>query len=240
MKLDLSIIIPLYNEEKNIWPIFEEIKELDIDNFFIEIILVDNGSTDKTEEKIEEIIDDHNKNNQKNILIRKLSIAKNINYDGGIYKGLENAKGKFLSWTHGDLQTPIEDVIKLFKIISKKHKIFAKGIRVNNRGFDFIISKFHERLASFVLQKKMREINAQPKIFNKEDFYMFKNPPKNYTCLDTYFYYNSLINNLEIVEMDVIFKSRINGSSKWKNNFYTFIKHLIFNTLYLFKLRIFK
>ena len=61
MKLDLSIIIPLYNEEKNIWPIFEEIKELDIDNFFIEIILVDNGSTDKTEEKIEEIIDDHNK-----------------------------------------------------------------------------------------------------------------------------------------------------------------------------------
>ena len=76
MKLDLSIIIPLYNEEKNIWPIFEEIKELDIDNFFIEIILVDNGSTDKTEEKIEEIIDDHNKNNQKNILIRKLSIRK--------------------------------------------------------------------------------------------------------------------------------------------------------------------
>ena len=110
------------------------------------------------------------KNNQKNILIRKLSIAKNINYDGGIYKGLENAKGKFLSWTHGDLQTPIEDVIKLFKIISKKHKIFAKGIRVNNRGFDFIISKFHERLASFVLQKKCEKLMLSLKFLIKKIF----------------------------------------------------------------------
>ena len=47
-------------------------------------------------------------------------------------------------------------------------------------------------------------------------------------------------NKLEIVEMNVIFKSRLNGTSKWKNNFYTFLKHIIFNTLYLFKLRFFK
>ena len=240
MKVDLSIIIPLYNEEQNLWPIFEEIKEIDVDNFVIEIILVNNGSVDKTEVKIDQVIKEHNKNNQKKILIRKLNIAKNINYDGGIYKGLENAKGRFFSWTHGDLQTPIEDVIKLFKLINKKRKIFAKGFRVNSRGFDFLITKFHEKLASFILQKKMQEINAQPKIFNKEDFHIFKNPPKNYTCIDTYFYYTALTNKLEIVEMNVIFKSRLNGTSKWKNNFYTFFKHIIFNTLYLFKLRFFK
>ena len=56
MKLDLSIIIPLYNEEQNIWPIFEEIKEIDVDNFVIEIILVNNGSVDKTEVKIDQVI----------------------------------------------------------------------------------------------------------------------------------------------------------------------------------------
>ena len=65
MKVDLSIIIPLYNEEQNIWPIFEEIKEIDVDNFVIEIILVNNGSVDKTEVKIDQVIKEHNKNNQK-------------------------------------------------------------------------------------------------------------------------------------------------------------------------------
>ena len=240
MKIDLSIIIPLFNEEKNIWPIFEEIKKINVDNFQIEIILVNNGSTDKTDEKIDEIIKDHNQNNKKNILIRKLYLEKNIKYDGGIYRGLEKAGGRFLSWTHGDLQTPIDDVIKLFKIVKNEKKIFGKGIRINNRGFDFIVSTFHENLATIILGKKMKEVNAQPKIFNKEDFNLFKNPPKNYTCIDTYFYYIALIKKLKIIEMDVVFKNRIYGSSKWKNNFFTFIKHLIFNSLYLIKLRIYK
>ena len=50
--VNLSLVIPCYNEEKNIDPLFEKLKKLsDLDNR-IEIIIVDNGSTDKTNTNI--------------------------------------------------------------------------------------------------------------------------------------------------------------------------------------------
>ena len=56
---------------------------------------------------------------------------------------------------------------------------------------------------------------------------------------------NGLINTFpiqggEIVEIEVIFKSRIYGNSKWKNNFWVFIKHIFFNLVYLVQLRLTK
>ena len=47
-------------------------------------------------------------------------------------------------------------------------------------------------------------------------------------------------NNVEIETIDVFFNTRKYGQSKWKNNFINFISHIIFNILYLFRLRIFK
>ena len=60
--------------------------------------------------------------------------------------------------------------------------------------------------------------------------------PKKWTTLDTYAVYISLENNIDIVEMDVIFKNRVHGESKWQNNFSNFIKHIFFNIMYLVQL----
>ena len=57
--------------------------------------------------------------------------------------------------------------------------IFGKGYRTNNRGFDGIVSRFHETLASIILGKNLKEINAQPKIFSKDLLNYFDNFPKN-------------------------------------------------------------
>ena len=122
-------------------------------------------------------------------------------------------------------------------MIKGKEKVFAKGKRVNNRGFDRFITRMHEICAQLILGKKLNEINAQPKIINKKDLIFFKNPPKNWTTLDTYFYYISIKNDFQIFEIDVIFKSRLYGQSKWKNNFWVFIKHLYNNFFYLFRLK---
>jgi len=236
MKIDLSVVIPLYNEENNIFHIYEEIKKI---NFYccVEFILVNNGSTDATKLNISKIIESFKKSENENLFILTINLDTNVNYDGGIFEGLKVAKGEFLSWTHGDLQTPLEDTIKLFHKIKNKDKVFGKGFRTNTRGFDGIISRFHENLARKILNKKMFEINAQPKMFKKRYLSLFSNPPKNYTCLDTYFYYIALINKFEIVSIDVVFKMRIYGKSKWKNNLKVFLKHILFNLLYLLKLR---
>ncbi len=237
MNINFSIILPCYNESSNIKELYKELISLQSQQFSFEVIFVNNGSLDDTGSKIDEIINDLHKSKIKNFIITKLDLEKNQGYGGGITNGLKIAKGEYIGWTHADLQTPLNDFLKLYCLVKDKKNIFGKGKRVNNRKFDSLITKMHEISATFILNKKFNEINAQPKIINRNDLFKFNNPPKKWTTIDTYFYYISLINNFQIIELDVIFKPRIYGQSKWKNNFTTFIKHLFFNFIYLFKLK---
>tara|TARA_B100000941_G_C28488256_1_gene546299 strand:+ start:882 stop:1598 length:717 start_codon:yes stop_codon:yes gene_type:complete len=234
MSINFSLVLPCYNEEKNIAFLCKEFLELPMDKYKAELILVNNGSNDSTKFEIEKAIKN---NNSQNIDIKLVDIKKNVGYGGGISEGLKVSKGEFIGWAHADLQTPLSDFFKLFMLVKGKKKILGKGFRTNNRGFDGLVSRFHEYLASIILGYKMREINAQPKIFNKELLNDFKNMPKKWTTLDTYIVYKCLKNSIEIKTIDVVFNTRKFGNSKWKNNFLSFISHIFFNILYLFKLR---
>ena len=234
MSFNISLVLPCYNEEKNIPFLCKEFLDLPLQNYRAELILVNNGSSDNTKGQIEQEI----KNNKSsNAVIKLVNLNFNKGYGGGISEGLNKANGEYIGWAHADLQTPLIDFYKLFLKIKDKRKIFGKGERINNRGFDGIVSRFHEALASLILGKKMREINAQPKIFNRELMKYFTDIPYKWTTLDTYVFYICLKNNIEIETIDVVFNLRKYGQSKWKNNFVNFFSHIIFNVLYLFKLR---
>ena len=234
MTINFSLVLPCYNEEENISLLYKEFSEIPLDQYRAELILVNNGSIDGTQKEIEKIID-NNKKDSINVVL--LNLKKNLGYGGGISEGLKIANGDYIGWSHADLQTPLIDFFKLFNLIKNKQKVFGKGIRVNNRGYFGLISKMHEVLASIILGYNLKEINAQPKIFSKDVLKYFNNMPKKWTTLDTYAVYISLENNIDIVEMDVIFRNRVHGESKWQNNFSNFIKHIFFNIMYLVQLR---
>tara|TARA_B100001248_G_C27300202_1_gene416761 strand:+ start:188 stop:907 length:720 start_codon:yes stop_codon:yes gene_type:complete len=234
MTINFSLVLPCYNEEENISLLYKEFSEIPLEQYKAELILVNNGSNDGTQKEIEKIINDNKKDN---IHVVLLNLKKNLGYGGGISEGLKIANGDYIGWAHADLQTPLIDFYKLFSLIKDKQKVFGKGIRVNNRGYFGLISKMHEILASIILGYNLKEINAQPKIFSKDVLKYFNNMPKKWTTLDTYAVYISLENNIDIVEMDVIFKNRVHGESKWQNNFSNFIKHIFFNIMYLVQLR---
>jgi len=237
MSINISLVLPCYNEEKNITLICDEFLELPLQKYNAELILVNNGSSDETKS---EIIKSINRNNSKNISIKLVNIENNVGYGGGIAEGLKIAKGDYIGWAHADLQTPMIDFFKLYLLIKDKKNILGKGFRVNNRGFDGIISMFHEKLSSLILGYPMKEINAQPKIFNRELLQLFSHIPYKWTTIDTYIMYICLKNRIEIETIEVVFNKRKYGHSKWKNNFLNFVSHILFNFLYLFKLRFFK
>jgi len=237
MSINISLVLPCYNEEKNITLICDEFLELPLQKYNAELILVNNGSSDETKSEIIKAI---NSNNSKNISIKLVNIENNVGYGGGIAEGLKIAKGDYIGWAHADLQTPMIDFFKLYLLIKDKKNILGKGFRVNNRGFDGIISMFHEKLSSLILGYPMKEINAQPKIFNRELLQLFSHIPYKWTTIDTYIMYICLKNRIEIETIEVVFNKRKYGHSKWKNNFLNFVSHILFNFLYLFKLRFFK
>ena len=171
--MNLSIIIPCYNESQSINILVENCLLMLEDG--VEIILVDNGSTDGTFYIMQK------KNLPKQII--PLRIEKNIGYGNGILKGLEFARGEILSWTHADLQTDPKDVLDgyhLYKneLLSKKY--IVKGERKNRNFIDAFFTFCMTLYTFYSLRVWLYDINAQPKIFHRDLLKYFENPPLDF------------------------------------------------------------
>ena len=102
-----SIVIPCFNEEGTIQLILDRTKNLFIDNN-IELILVNNGSTDNSKDILSELIINYPH-------AKYINLEKNLGYGGGILQGLSHCKGEIIGWTHADLQTDPLDCVTAFK-----------------------------------------------------------------------------------------------------------------------------
>jgi polyisoprenyl-phosphate glycosyltransferase len=235
IKINISIVIPFYNEDENInLTLNQVIKFFNLPKY--EFLIIDNGSTDNTLKHLKLFF----KKNKKFIKFKyKLIILENNRgYSGGILYGLRKASGKLIGWTHGDGQTPLKDIKKIEKKIANKNykKLFAKGTRVSKRTGSSTISSLHEKCSSILLRKKFKDINGAPKIFSRDLMRLINEVPNNYCVLDTYLYYLALCNNYEIIDIKVKFMERTSNISKFTENYWTIIKHIVFNFFYLFYL----
>lgn len=161
----LSIVIPCYNEEKNIETLverFSRIKEkLDLNGF--ELILVDNGSQDKTREKIIQQVNT-------NDYIKMVSVDLNQGYGYGILQGFKVCGGEWIGWIHADLQLPPEAFCEMIETIKSSYnndKLFFKGRRENRPFSDTIFTIGMGCFESIYLGKRLWDINAQPTLINK-------------------------------------------------------------------------
>jgi dolichyl-phosphate beta-glucosyltransferase len=109
----LSVIIPAYNEEKRLPKTLKEINDyLKKQNFESEIIVVSDGSTDKTCEVVEEL-----KSEIPNLRLICEKINRGKGY--GVKIGMLNAKGKFRLFTDADNSTPISEIEKFWPEFEK-------------------------------------------------------------------------------------------------------------------------
>jgi polyisoprenyl-phosphate glycosyltransferase len=107
----LSIILPCYNEQDNLEFLFNSLDPVAAAHQDLEIILVNNGSTDNSAAVFEQELTKRNQNT-----FKVVNVEKNIGYGYGILTGLRAAKGNILSVTHADRQTDPMDVLKALGI----------------------------------------------------------------------------------------------------------------------------
>ncbi len=205
--MKLSVVVPCYNEEENIPLILERFREI-IKRDDVEVILVNNGSTDGSSKVLEELL-------PKYPFAKTTLVPVNQGYGYGILQGLKECSGEYIGWTHADMQTDPADILKALAIIEKgKEPVFVKGNRKGRPFFDVFFTAGMSLFETCYLHKNLYDINAQPNIFPKTFFAQWENPPYDFS-LDLYALYMARVKGLKVVRFPVLFPERIHGESKW-------------------------
>ncbi len=220
--MKLSVVVPCYNEEQNIPLILERFREI-IKRDDIEVILVDNGSTDGSAHVLADLLPKYS-------FARTVRVEVNQGYGYGILQGLKECRGEYIGWTHADMQTDPADILKALALIEQeKGLVFVKGNRKGRPFFDVFFTAGMSLFETCFLRKKLYDINAQPNIFPKIFYDEWENPPYDFS-LDLYALYMARTKNLKVVRFPVLFPERIHGESKWNTGLqskWKFIKRTI-------------
>jgi polyisoprenyl-phosphate glycosyltransferase len=158
---EVSIIVPVYNEQENIVPFYTEIKKNVFSDF--ELIFIDDGSTDATFHEIEQIsVTAQN--------VKCISFSRNFGHQNALMAGMQYAQGKYIITMDGDLQDPpalIPEILKNLKdgydIVFTKRTI-DQNISVLKKGF----SKLFYRLMSFLSDTHIEHDSADYKGFTQK------------------------------------------------------------------------
>lgn len=223
-----SLIIPCYNESKNLPKLLENCRNILKKN--IELILVNNGSLDNSNIVLKKF-------KKKNPKILIINIKKNMGYGYGILTGLEVATGDILGWTHADLQTNPGDFIKAIKFFrTPGDTVYVKGFRKNRSLSENFFAIGMSIFCSVFLKGCYRDINGQPTVFTKSFYKSWRNAPFDFSLdLFSFFYANK--KNYKILRFPVYFKDRINGKSSWNFGLRSKLNLILKTILFIFKIR---
>jgi dolichol-phosphate mannosyltransferase len=138
----LSVVVPLYNEEANL-PILQEELRVALSGLDYEILFVDDGSIDRTAERIEAAPN-----------IRLIRFEKNCGQSAAIYAGLVAARGATVVIIDGDLQNDPADIPRLLAEITHGADLVC-GYRLKRQ--DTVVKRLTSRIANTVRSRYTKD-----------------------------------------------------------------------------------
>jgi glycosyltransferase involved in cell wall biosynthesis len=164
MGLALSVVIPLYNEEENVQPLYDELKGvLEKLGRSYEVLLVDDGSGDGTFEKLKAIAaaDPH---------VVVLRFRRNFGQTAALSAGIERAQGAVIVPMDGDLQNDPADIPKLLEKMDAEGFECVSGWRKNRQdsGTRVLPSKVANWLIGALSGVKIHDYGCTMKAYKRE------------------------------------------------------------------------
>lgn len=165
--LDISVVIPVYNEEKVIEKTITDIKSvLQKTDWKHEIIAVDDGSTDETPKILEKIRG-----------IELIANDKNQGYGAALKKGIRNSKGDFIIITDADGTYPVREIPKLIKYKDDYDMVVGArtGKNVKIPLYRRPAKWFLTKLANYLSESKIPDLNSGMRTFKRNTIMQFFN-----------------------------------------------------------------
>ena len=163
--MDLSIVIPLYNEEESLPELCEWIRDVaDKNQYNYEIILIDDGSTDDSWKVIEKLSHKHPE-------IKGIRFQRNYGKSAGLNEGFRAAQGNVIITMDADLQDSPDEIPDLYKMIAEDRYDLVSGWkkkRYDNALTKNLPSKFFNATTRKVSGIKLHDFNCGLKAYRKK------------------------------------------------------------------------
>jgi len=168
-KYNLSIIIPVFNEENCLKKLF-----VDLEKYFnekdVEIIVVNDGSNDSSNYILEEF---KKKNNKFNYQL--INLSKNFGKGYAVREGAKESKGNYILFQDADLELDIKDSREIYEIISNDKSIdcifgsrYLSGkLKKHNYFINELIGKFNTFIFNLFFGQSLSDIHCGLKIFHR-------------------------------------------------------------------------
>lgn len=109
--MDISVVIPLYNEEESVSELFQWIKRVMLTNkYSYEVIFINDGSTDNSWNKIQEM-------SNHNATVRGIRFRRNYGKSAALYQGFKKAQGNVVITMDADLQDSPDEIPGFYRMI---------------------------------------------------------------------------------------------------------------------------
>ena len=144
--MDISIIIPVYNEEASISEIFKKVHALDLKDLGKEILIIDDGSTDETKEILKGFLKHKN--------VKVITHQSNFGKGRAIRTGIEHSKGDIIAIQDSDLEYDPNQLPELIShIVKGEDVVYGSRFKgsVENMAFHFYIGNKFLSLATRIL-----------------------------------------------------------------------------------------
>ena len=122
--MDLSVVIPLYNEEDNVKPLVQAVRSALTGKIAYELILVDDGSNDATAEIAKRELSKSDK---------VIEFTRNYGQSAAMAAGIDQSVGRLVVTLDGDLQNPPDDIMKMIDYLHEKECDVVAGWRKNRQ-----------------------------------------------------------------------------------------------------------
>ena len=162
--MDISVVIPLLNEEESLPELHDWIVNvMQSNNFSYEIVFIDDGSTDKSWKIIEQL--QQNNNN-----VRGIKFRRNYGKSAALNVGFESTKGDVVITMDADLQDSPDEIPELYRMIKEDGYDLVSGWK--KKRYDPISKTIPTKLYNAVTRKmsgiKLNDMNCGLKAYDKE------------------------------------------------------------------------
>lgn len=206
----ISLVLPIYNEEDNIFPLIEALLPVlnELERPY-EILLVNDGSTDWSQARLAEAA-------AKNSSIRVINLHRNFGQTAAMMAGFDHATGKIIIPMDGDLQNDPRDIITLLAKLEEGYDVVS-GWR-KDRKDNKLIRNFPSRIANWLISRvsglKLNDYGCSLKAYRKEVLQGYRLYGEMHRFIPIYAQWQGG----KVTEIPVRHHPRIHGQSKYGLN----------------------